>query len=100
MKAVIKVGGKQVLASLGDSIYVEKIHGNVGDTVIFNEVLMLDSKVGNPYVSKASVEGVIVKQGKQKKIRVFKYSQKDRSNRRTLGHRQPYTKVEIKKING
>ena len=61
---------------------------------------MLDSKVGNPYVNKASVEGVVLKQGKNKKIRVFKYKSKDRSNRRTLGHRQPYTKVEIKKING
>ena len=100
MNAVIKTGGKQYRVTEGSVIYVEKIEGNDGDKVVFNEVLMLDSKVGNPYVSKASVEGVIVKQGKQKKIRVFKYSQKDRSNRRTLGHIQPYTKVEIKKING
>ena len=98
MKAVIKVGGKQVLASLGDTIYVEKINGNVGDVVRFNEVLMLDSKVGNPYVNGAVVEGKIEKQGKQKKILVFKYKQKDRANRRTHGHRQPYTKVEIKSI--
>ena len=100
MNAVIKTGGKQYRVTEGSVIYVEKIEGNDGDKVVFNEVLMLDSKVGNPYVSKASVEGVIVKQGKQKKIRVFKYSQKDRSNHRTLGHRQPYTKIEIKKING
>ena len=100
MNAVIKTGGKQYRVSEGSVIFVEKIDGNDGDKVVFNEVLMLDSKVGNPYVSKASVEGVIVKQGKSKKIRVFKYSQKDRSNRRTLGHRQPYTKIEIKKING
>jgi len=100
MNAVIKTGGKQYRVTEGSVIYVEKLEGNDGDKVVFEEVLMLDSKVGNPYVSKASVEGVIVKQGKQKKIRVFKYSQKDRSNRRTLGHRQPYTKVEIKKING
>ena len=100
MKAVIKVGGKQVLASLGDSIYVEKIHGNVGDTVIFNEVLMLDSKVGNPYVEGAKVEGKIEKQGKQKKILVFKYKQKDRANRRTHRHSQPYTKVTLTKIEG
>ena len=100
MKAIIVSGGKQYLVSEGSVIYVEKIDANEGDKVVFDEVLMLDSKVGNPYVSKASVEGVIVKQGKNKKIRVFKYSQKDRSNRRTLGHRQPYTKIEIKKING
>ncbi len=100
MRAVIKTGGKQYLVSEGSVIFVEKLAGKEGDKVVFDEVLMLDSKVGNPYVSKASVEGVILKQGKSKKIRVFKYSQKDRSNRRTLGHRQPYTKIEIKKING
>ncbi len=100
MKAVIKVGGKQVLASLGDTIYVEKINGNVGDTVRFNEVLILDTKVGNPYVDGAVVEGKIEKHGKKKKILVFKYKQKDRSNRRTHGHRQPYTKVTITKIEG
>ena len=75
MKAVIKVGGKQVLASLGDTIYVEKINGNVGDVVRFNEVLMLDSKVGNPYVNGAVVEGKIEKQGKQKKILVITCNQ-------------------------
>ena len=100
MNAVIKTGGKQYRVTEGSVIFVEKLDGNDGDKVLFDEVLMLDSKVGNPYVNGASVEGVIVKQGKQKKIRVFKYSQKDRSNRRTLGHRQPYTKIEIKKING
>jgi len=100
MKAVIKVGGKQVLATEGESIYVEKINGNLGDTVKFNEVLMLEDKVGNPYVEDALVEGTIEKQGKQKKILVFKYKQKDRSNRRTHGHRQPYTKVKITKIAG
>ena len=98
MKAVIKTGGKQYLVSEGSVIFVEKLAGNEGEKVVFDEVLMLDSKVGNPYISKASVEGEILKQGKQKKIRVFKYSQKDRSNRRTHGHRQPYTKIEIKKI--
>lgn len=100
MKAVIKVGGKQVLATEGESIYVEKINGSVGDTVKFNEVLMLGDKVGNPYVEGALVEGTIEKQGKQKKILVFKYKQKDRANRRTHGHRQPYTKVKITKIAG
>ena len=61
---------------------------------------MIDSKVGNPYIAKASVEGTVLKQGKGKKIRVFKYKQKDRSHRKTQGHRQPYTKIEITKING
>ena len=100
MKAVIKIGGKQVLVSENDVIYVEKIDAEVGQTVKFNEVLMLDSKVGNPYVDGAFVEGKVEKQGKQKKILVFKYKQKDRANRRTHGHRQPYTKVTITKIVG
>ena len=100
MKAVIKTGGKQYYVSEGDFIFVEKLDGEVGDKVVFNEVLMCDDKVGNPYLSGASVEGEIVKNGKGKKIRIFTYKQKDRSNRRTMGHRQPYTKVEIKKIKG
>ena len=100
MNAIIKTGGKQYLVSEGSVIFVEKLDVNEGDKVSFDEVLMLDGKVGNPYVSKAKVEGVVLKQGKGKKIRVFKYKSKDRSNRRTHGHRQPYTKVEIKKING
>ncbi len=100
MKAVIKVGGKQVLVSENDVIYVEKLDASEGETIKFNEVLMLDSKVGNPYVDGAVVEGKVEKHGKQKKIVVFKYKQKDRSNRRTHGHRQPYTKVTITKIAG
>lgn len=100
MNAIIKTGGKQYLVSEGSVVFVEKLDVNEGDKVVFDEVLMLDEKVGNPYVSKAKVEGVVLKQGKGKKIRVFKYKSKDRSNRRTHGHRQPYTKVEIKKING
>lgn len=100
MKAVIKTGGKQYYVSEGDIIYVEKLDGEQGDKVIFNEVLMLDTKVGNPYIAGASVEGEIEKNGKQKKIRIFKYKQKDRSNRHNQGHRQPYTKVIIKSIKG
>ena len=100
MNAVIKTGGKQYRVTEGSVIFVEKIDGNDGDKVVFNEVLMLDSKVGNPYVDGAFVEGKVEKQGKQKKILVFKYKQKDRANRRTHGHRQPYTKVTITKIVG
>ena len=100
MNAIIKTGGKQYWVSEGSVIFVEKLVGSEGDKVTFDEVLMLDGKVGNPYVDKAKVEGVILKQGKSKKIRVFKYKSKDRSNRKTQGHRQPYTKIEIKKING
>lgn len=98
MNAIIKTGGKQYLVSEGSVIFVEKLNANEGDKIVFDEVLMLDGKVGNPYVDKAKVEGVVLKHGKHKKIRVFKYKSKDRSNRKTQGHRQPYTKVEIKKI--
>ena len=100
MKAVIKTGGKQYYVSEGDIIYVEKLDGEAGDKVVFNEVLLVDDKVGNPYLDGASVEGEIVKNDKAKKIRIFTYKNKHRSNRRTMGHRQPYTKVEIKKIKG
>ncbi|MEG1495336.1 MAG: 50S ribosomal protein L21 [Bacilli bacterium] len=100
MKAVIKNGGKQYLVSVGDFVFLEKMEGTEGDKIVFDEVLMVDSKVGNPLVKGATVEGSIIKHGKQKKIKIFKYKQKDRSNRLTQGHRQPYTKVEITKING
>ena len=100
MNAVIKTGGKQYLVSEKSVIFVEKLDVNEGDKVVFDEVLMIDSKVGNPYIAKASVEGTVLKQGKSKKIRVFKYKQKDRRHRKTQGHRQPYTKLIVKKIAG
>lgn len=100
MKAVIKTGGKQYYVSEGESIFVEKLDGEAGSEVVFDEVLMIDSKVGNPYLKGAKVVGKIEKHGKQKKIKIFTYKQKDRSNRKHQGHRQPYTKVLIEKING
>ncbi len=100
MKAVIKVGGKQYYVSEGSEIYVEKIDCQAGDTVNFDQVLMLDSKVGNPYLTNVTVQGEVVKNGKARKIKVFKYKCKDQSNRLTQGHRQPYTLVKITKING
>ena len=100
MYAIIKTGGKQYKVAEGDSVFVEKLDAEVGDTVKFDQVLMLDSKIGSPYLTNVTVEGEVIKNGKQKKIRVFKYKSKDRSNRKTQGHRQPYTKVKITKING
>ncbi len=100
MYAVVKIGGKQYRVSEGDQIFIEKIDANPLDVVTFNQVLMVDSKVGSPYIANATVEAKVIKNGKAKKIRVFKYKNKARSNRRTQGHRQPYTKVEITKING
>ena len=97
MKAVITTGGKQYYVSEGDVIYIEKLDANEGDKVLFDQVLMVDSKVGTPYVDGAKVEGVVLKNGKQKKITIFKYTQK-KKYRKKQGHRQPYTKVEIKSI--
>ena len=100
MYAVIKTGGKQYRVSEGDEIFVEKLNANADDVVTFDQVLMLDSKVGSPYLSNVTVEGKVLKNGKAKKIRIFKYKNKSRSNRKTQGHRQPYTKIKITKING
>ena len=100
MNAVIKVGGKQYYVQENQEIFVEKLNAEVGDTVKFDQVLMLDDKIGNPYLTDATVLGEVLKNGKQKKIKVFKYKTKDRSNRKTQGHRQPYTKIKITKING
>ena len=100
MNAVIKVGGKQYYVTEGSEIFVEKLDVVAGDVVSFDQVLMLDTKVGSPYLTNVTVEGEVIKNGKQKKIKVFKYKSKDRSNRKTQGHRQPYTKVRITKING
>ena len=100
MNAVIKVGGKQYYVTEGTEIFVEKLEAVAGDVVSFDQVLMLDSKIGSPYLTNVTVEGEVIKNGKQKKIRVFKYKSKDRSNRKKQGHRQPYTKIKITKING
>ena len=72
MKAIIETGGKQYYVSEGTVIYVEKLDGNEGDKVVFDKVLMANGVVGNPYVS-SKVEGVILKQGKQKKLTIFRY---------------------------
>ncbi len=98
MNAVIKVGGKQYYVTEGSEIFVEKLNAEAGDVVSFNQVLALDSKVGSPYLTDVTVEGEVLKNGKAKKIKVFKYKCKDRSNRKKQGHRQPYTKVKITKI--
>ncbi|MBE6149382.1 MAG: 50S ribosomal protein L21 [Firmicutes bacterium] len=96
MKAVIETGGKQYYVEEGSVIYVEKLDAEVGSKVNF-PVLMVNDVLGKPYVSNATVEGEVVKHGKNKKIVVFKYNAK-KKYRKTQGHRQPYTKVEIKTI--
>ena len=97
MKAIIETGGKQYTVTEGTEIYVEKLDGEAGKKITFDKVLYLDGKVGSPYVKGASVVGEIVKQGKQRKVVVFKYNPK-KNYHKTQGHRQPYTKVVIKTI--
>ena len=98
MKAIVETGGKQYIVEEGSVIFVEKLDSD--NEVVFDKVLMLNGNVGNPYVAGASVVGKVLKHGKNKKIRIFKYVNKQKSTRKTQGHRQPYTKVEITKING
>lgn len=97
MKAIIETGGKQYIVKEGIEIFVEKLTGEVGDKVTFDKVVYADGKLGHPYLTNVKVVGEIVKQGKQKKIEVFKYNPK-KNYHKTQGHRQPYTKVVIKTI--
>jgi len=97
MKAIFETGGKQYLVSEGDAIYVEKLDALVGKDITFDKVLFLDGKVGTPYVDGAKVTCTVEKQGLKKKIKVFKYRPKKKF-RKTQGHRQPYTKLVVKKI--
>ena len=97
MKAIIETGGKQYSVEVGSEIFVEKLDGQEKDKVTFDKVLVLGDTIGHPYVDGAKVTGEIIKQGKQRKIRIFKYRQKTNYHR-TQGHRQPYTKVKITTI--
>ena len=97
MKAVFATGGKQYYASVGDTLYVEKIDVEAGKEVEFDTVLMVDDVVGTPYVKGAKVVCKVEKHGKQKKIVVFKYNPK-KKYRKTQGHRQPYTKLVVTNI--
>ena len=98
MKAIFVTGGKQYYVSEGDVIYVEKLDASVGSDITFDEVLMAGEVAGNPTVKNASVVATVEKQGKGKKITVFKYKPK-KKYRKKQGHRQPYTKLVIKSIN-
>ncbi|MDX8046555.1 50S ribosomal protein L21 [Gracilibacillus sp. S3-1-1] len=101
MYAIIETGGKQVKVEEGQSIFVEKLAVEAGESVTFDKVLAVggeDAKFGTPYVDGASVTAKAEKQGRQKKINVFKYKPKKNYSRKQ-GHRQPYTKLTIEKIN-
>ena len=101
MYAVICTGGKQYRASEGDVVFIEKLDAEVDATVNFDQVLAVGKDdgvvVGAPTVAGATVTGKVLRNGKAKKITVFTYRPKKGSARK-LGHRQPYTKVEIQSI--
>ncbi|MDR7870267.1 MAG: 50S ribosomal protein L21 [Tissierellaceae bacterium] len=103
MYAVIETGGKQYRVQEGDTLFVEKLEAEVGETVSFDKVLILSKEgellAGKPYVEGVKVEGNVVEQGKAKKIVVFKYKAKKNIRKKT-GHRQPFTKIKIEKIVG
>jgi large subunit ribosomal protein L21 len=100
--AVIVTGGKQYRVAEGDVIFVEKLEGAAGDTFAFDKVLAVvdgeNAVFGKPFVEGATVSANLVKTGKAKKIRVYKMKPK-KGYRRTQGHRQPYSKVQIESIN-
>ncbi len=102
MYAIIETGGKQYKIEAGDVIYVEKLAVEADSEVVLDKVIALGGddgiKVGAPYVDGASVTAKAVKNGKAKKITVMTYKPK-KNEKRKLGHRQPYTKVEISAIN-
>ena len=101
MYAIIKTGGKQYRVAEGDVIRVEKLDAAEGDSVVFDQVLTVvndsEVKVGKPLLEGAKVTGKVEAQGKERKILVFKYKAKS-NYRRRQGHRQPFTKVVIEKI--
>jgi len=101
MIAVIKTGGKQYLVSPNKRIKIEKIAGKEGDNIEFSEVLLVDKdgnvEIGKPLIKNAKVIGKILKQGKGKKVIIFKYKAKKREATKK-GHRQTFTEIEIKEI--
>ncbi|WP_085991788.1 50S ribosomal protein L21 [Oceanobacillus senegalensis] len=101
MYAIIETGGKQLKVEEGQEIYVEKIAADQNESVTFDKVLFVsgdDVKVGAPYVEGATVTAKVEKQGRQKKVTVVKFKPKKNYHRKQ-GHRQPYTKLVIEKIN-
>jgi len=101
MYAIIEICGKQYKVAEGDVVFFEKLDTEVGKKVTFDKVVLVSDdkkvEVGAPYVKGVKVEGKVVEHGKGKKVIVYKYKAK-KNYRRTFGHRQPFTKVEISKI--
>ena len=98
MYAIVKSGGKQYRVEAGDTIYVERLTAAVGETVTLDDVLLVcgdgETRIGAPRVEKAEVRGTVLDQGRDHKVRVFKYK-KRKHYRRTRGHRQSFTALRI-----
>ena len=100
MYAIIETGGKQLKVEVGQTIFVEKLEVAEGETVVFDKVLFVGdktSKIGAPYVEGATVTAKVEKQGKEKKVIVYKYNSKKHYHKKQ-GHRQPYTKLVVEAI--
>ena len=101
MYAIIVTGGKQYKVTEGDIVFIEKLDVAEGETVTFDQVLAVSKDdqltVGAPYVEGATVTASVIKNGKSKKITVFKYKPK-KNEKKKIGHRQPYTKVQVQTI--
>lgn len=101
MYAIVETGGKQFKVSQGDTIVVEKLNVNVGDSVTLDKVLLVQTqngtKVGSPTLDGASVTAKVVSHGKAKKIIVFKYKAKKNYHKKQ-GHRQPFTTLTIESV--
>ena len=102
MYAIIETGGKQYKVAAGDVVFIEKLDAEAESEVVFDKVIAIGGddgiKVGAPYVKGAAVSAKVLKNGKGKKIYVMTYKPK-KNEKRKMGHRQPYTKVEITAIN-
>ena len=101
MYAIMETGGKQYRVQEGDVVFIEKIEGEADSKVAFDKIVLVaddnGAKVGAPYVDGATVEATLLKNGKGKKITVLTYKPK-KSEKRKMGHRQPYTQVRIESI--
>lgn len=101
MYAIIETGGKQIRVEIGQKIYIEKIEAEAGSVYTFDKVLLIGdkkAKVGKPFITGATVTAKVEKQGLSRKLIVFKYKAKT-NERKTIGHRQPYTCLVIEAIN-
>ena len=97
MYAIIETGGKQYRVQENDFLFIEKLEVVEGEEVVFDKVLMVEGKIGSPVVEGAKVLAKVVAQGKAPKIIVYKYKSKKNYHKKQ-GHRQPFTKVQITKI--